>query len=123
MADTFLSAVTMRASDAMRSTTIGVAIVKPRKKGRPRIIALHGSNSNAEATHYQLIILGLNDFDPAQASCEITQLEAQHAGGKFSHELKEPGRSWDVPSAPLSDSLRFIVEQVKAHGRYDGVRA
>lgn len=132
MADTFLSAVAVRASDSCVLSAVAAPRftvdhasppAKPRKKGRPRILALHGSNSNAEATHYQLIILGLNDFEPHNASCEITQLEAQHAGGKFSHQLKEPGRSWDVPNAPLSVSLRYIVEQVKTHGRYDAVRA
>ena len=38
-------------------------------KRRPRLLCCHGSNSNAEATRYQAMLLGLDDLEPADARC------------------------------------------------------
>lgn len=43
-------------------------------KRRPRLLCCHGSNSNAEATRYQAILLGLDDLEPAAARCHCVFL-------------------------------------------------
>lgn len=102
----------------------------PTARSRPRLLCLHGSRSNAEATEMQMLIFGLHDFEPSKSTCACTFLEAPHKTGKFNADLETDGRSW-LPDAPVEGQaepavqtalagLRHIVEHCEREGGYDG---
>jgi hypothetical protein len=88
---------------------------------RTRLLCLHGSASNAEATSFQLMILGLYDLDAKLSMCDCTFLEGPHvAPFAFDPQLQGEARSWHMPNRPLDAGLRRVVEHVNQHGPYDG---
>lgn len=94
---------------------------KPAAK-RPRVLALHGSNSNSESTMFQLTILGLTDLEPNDGWCDCTFLEAPHKDGKWNSDIEGDGRSWYVATGEgtLDVSLRYVVSHIEREGPYDG---
>ena len=74
-------------------------------------------------TGYQLMILGLSDFDEKDAPCACTHLNGPHKAGKFDAGLQEEGRSWHVAGKPIEEGLKLVVEHVHAVGAYDGAYA
>ena len=91
------------------------------KDKRPRLLGLHGSNSNAEATMFQMIILGLSDFEPADGPYHCTFLEAPLRAGKFDDGLKTEAWSWHVQGQSLDIGLKKIIQHCEEMGPYDGV--
>jgi hypothetical protein len=71
--------------------------------------------------HGRLMILGLHDFEPQQASCACTFLEGPFAAGKHDAMLVTEGRSWHVQGEAIDVGLRAIVAHVEQAGVYDGV--
>lgn len=89
---------------------------------KPRLLCLHGSASNAEATMFQVMILGLYDLDEKSSPCDCVFLEGPHlARGAFDPHLQGEARSWHTPTQPLEVGLRHVVSHIEEHGPYDGV--
>jgi len=68
----------------------------------------------------QMMILGLHEFEAADATCTCTFLDGPHAAGKFDAHLEASGRSWHVAGQPVEVGLRRIVEHCEREGPYDG---
>ena len=98
-------------------------ISKAAAPSKPRLLCLHGSQSNPETTGFQVEILGLHDPVPTDARCDCTLLEAPHAGGTSSLDsFGSSVKSWHIAGVAdsLEVSLRTVVEHVESSGPYDG---
>ena len=97
-------------------------------RGKPRLLCLHGLDSNADVTRLQCTLLGLDDM------CDCTYLTAPFDTGGA--EARKEGAyvevmenatlcSWyrDGEPASMSEGLRYVIDHVAKEGPYDGVYA
>ena len=80
-------------------------------KRRPRLLCCHGSNSNAEATRYQAILLGLDDLEPADAPCHCIFLvraccPARQSRPTACHLSRLRSLRFSLRSCPLTPATR-----------------
>ncbi|KAL1524979.1 hypothetical protein AB1Y20_019855 [Prymnesium parvum] len=82
--------------------------------GKPRLLLLHGRNSNSEVSRMQAMILELD----RTASCFF--LDAPHQAGKYDRELTEEGRSWVSPDGSVAAAIEHVLAFCRAQGPFDG---
>merc|ERR1712185_458365 len=81
---------------------------------KPKLLCLHGRNSNKSVSEMQAIVLALDTV----ASCSF--VDAPHLGEKYDKDLEGDGRTWIGADGDLRPSLEHVVEHCKKEGPFDG---
>lgn len=82
---------------------------------RPRILCLHGRQSNSEVSEMQMMVLGVDQI----ADCVF--VDGPHQTARTFDKDLENGRSWfGEPSEGIRPALNVVLECVRKHGPFDG---